>query len=398
MRRLARILVPIGIIGVVLGLSKLHAVRHAYSFSGSSRMGWAIVYMVLLWIAAYALGIPDLGRRRTLWLSVMAASGLGALTISVAQLFVGDALLPRFVVFGSAVILAPWYVVCTIVASSGEIRAAVRDRVVFVGGHNDRESLAYELAFGCERPAVVVAMLTVEEAVGDGNGAVPLVAASIEEHATLVVLAREAQDNERIIEQVATLHESGLRIRTLALFYEQWLGKLPIVELERVSLMFDIREVHLERYARLKRILDVGIALAALPALMVSVPLVLVGNTIANRGSLVYRQPRIGRNGVPFSIVKYRTMRSSTEVIPNEWTSEQRSAHHRFRSGLASAAPRRAPAGGQRPARRSLGGGAPARAAAVRARADGQDPLLQPAPPGATRSHGLGAGEVRLRG
>ena len=102
MRRLARILVPLGIIGVVLGLSKLHALRHAYSFTGSSRLGWALVYMGLLWMAAYALGIPDLGRRRTLWLSVFAASALGALTISVAQLFVGDALLPRFVVFGSS--------------------------------------------------------------------------------------------------------------------------------------------------------------------------------------------------------------------------------------------------------------------------------------------------------
>jgi len=166
-------------------------------------------------------------------------------------------------------------------------------------------------------------MLSVEESIGDGNGSVPLVDAAIAEHGTLVVLAREAQDNEHIIEQVATLHESGLRIRTLALFYEQWLGKLPIVELERVSLMFDIREVHLERYARLKRILDVGLALAALPALLVSVPFVLIGNAVGNRGALFYRQLRIGRGGVPFSIVKFRTMRTSTEEIPNEWTSER---------------------------------------------------------------------------
>ena len=46
------------------------------------------------------------------------------------------------------------------------------------------------------------------------------------------------------------LHEDGVRIRTLSMFYEQWLGKLPIGELERVSLLFDIGELHAVGYPR----------------------------------------------------------------------------------------------------------------------------------------------------
>ncbi len=42
----------------------------------------------------------------------------------------------------------------------------------------------------------------------------------------------------------ALLHERGMRVRTLSLFYEEWLGKLPLSELERMSLLFDISEVH----------------------------------------------------------------------------------------------------------------------------------------------------------
>ena len=53
----------------------------------------------------------------------------------------------------------------------------------------------------------------------------------------------------------------GVRIRTLSMFYEQWLGKLPIAELERVSLLFDIGELHAAGYARVKRLLDVVLAL-----------------------------------------------------------------------------------------------------------------------------------------
>ncbi len=322
MRRLARALVPLGIIGVVLGLSKLHAVRHHYVFHGSFRFSWAILYIVLLWGCAYALGIPDLGRRRTLWLTVAAASALGAMTISIAQLFVGDALLPRFVVFGSAIILVPWYVVCTIIATGGQIRAAVRDRVVVVGGHNDQETLRLELADGAEHPAVVVGMLSVAEAAGDGNGSEPLVDRAIAEDATVLVLARDAQDDPNVVDQVAALHEAGLRIRTLAAFYEEWLGKLPVAELERVSLMFDIRELHHERYARVKRMLDFALGLVGSLVFLVSVPIVLLGNVCANRGALFYRQPRVGRDGCRFSILKYRTMRAAPDGIPNEWTSE----------------------------------------------------------------------------
>ena len=44
----------------------------------------------------------------------------------------------------------------------------------------------------------------------------------------------------------------------MSLFYEQWLGKLPLAELERVSLMFDIGEIHSDGYVRLKRLIDVS--------------------------------------------------------------------------------------------------------------------------------------------
>ncbi|MGZ6967468.1 MAG: sugar transferase [Acidimicrobiia bacterium] len=322
MRRLARVLVLLGIVVVVFGLSKLHAVRYHYVFHGSFRFGWAILYIVLLWIAAYALGFPDLGRRRSLWLSAIAASAGGALTISVAQLFAGSALLPRVVVFGSAVILVPWYVVCTIIASGGELRAEARDRVVVVGGHDDQETIRLELAFGAERPAIMVSALSVTEASGTGRGTEPLYDRAISDDASVVVLARAAQDEPRIVQQVAALHEAGLRIRTLADFYEEWLGKLPVAELERVSLMFDIRELHQERYARVKRLADIVLGLAGVVAFAVSLPFVLVGNLVGNRGSVFYHQPRVGRDGQRFSIIKYRTMRAALEGAPNEWTSE----------------------------------------------------------------------------
>jgi lipopolysaccharide/colanic/teichoic acid biosynthesis glycosyltransferase len=125
------------------------------------------------------------------------------------------------------------------------------------------------------------------------------------------------------VSQAASLHESGIRLRTLSLFYEEWLGKLPVSELERVSLMFDIGEIHRARYGRVKRLLDVAIASVGLLGLAAVTPFVALVNPLGNRGPLLYRQPRVGKLGAPFEIIKFRTMRPDADGgARNEWTTE----------------------------------------------------------------------------
>src|SRR6185436_15673373 len=137
----------------------------------------------------------------------------------------------------------------------------------------------------------------------------PLVETAVRERASVIVLDRDAQADESIVAQAATLHEHGMRVRTLTLFYDEWLGKLPLAELERVSLMFDIGEIHQARYGRLKRLIDIGIGVVGCVLLVAAVPFVLLGNAIANRGPLLYHQSRVGRNGRLFDMIKFRTMR-----------------------------------------------------------------------------------------
>jgi lipopolysaccharide/colanic/teichoic acid biosynthesis glycosyltransferase len=111
-------------------------------------------------------------------------------------------------------------------------------------------------------------------------------------------------------------------VRTLTLFYDEWLGKLPVWELERVSLMFDIGELHRARYGRLKRLFDFTVAAAGLVGLAIAIPFVVIGDLMANRGSLFYRQARVGKNGTTFEILKFRTMRPDGAGLPSEWTTE----------------------------------------------------------------------------
>src|SRR3546814_4522065 len=88
-----------------------------------------------------------------------------------------------------------------------------------------------------------------------------------------LVLDEEAQRQPRVVAQAAVLHSMGVRVRSRTLFYEEWLGKLPITELEQASLMFDIGEVHRAGYSRAKRILDVPLAVAGGLVLVVLTPM-----------------------------------------------------------------------------------------------------------------------------
>ena len=319
MRRGARWLLNLGTLAVVLGLGKVHAAWLAddpYDFTNSSRFAWSLAYIALLAVAAYGVGLPDLARdRRSQMLTAAAGTGLGALGISVVQLILGSALLPRFVIFGSAALLVPWYLTCALVASGGHARGEERDRVVLVAREEDAAALRADLGRRPERPASLVGVLLPEQA-RSTPGHEPLTEAAL--RASVIVLSREAQADDSIVEQAAALHEAGVRVRTLSLFYEEWLGKLPLSELERVALMFDIGELHRLRYARVKRAFDVVIGCLATVLLGLLLPFLLIGNLAANRGPLFYRQARVGRGNGQFTILKLRTMRPGDG--PSRWT------------------------------------------------------------------------------
>jgi lipopolysaccharide/colanic/teichoic acid biosynthesis glycosyltransferase len=313
----------VGVLACVLALSKVHArfiAPEPYSWHNSSRFAWSLAYVGLQCLVAYGVGLPDLVRsRRSAWTSALTAAAGGALAISAVQLLVGDALLPRFVVFGSALALVPGYYLSSAWAQGSRARSAARDQVLFVGDAQLGAQLETELRGDVEQPAEVAAVLRTTEARPSAERPRPLVEAAIESGATVVVLSGAAREDDDIVAQVATLHEQGFRVRTLSLFYEEWLGKLPVSDLERVSLMFDIGELHRVRYARLKRLVDVPLAIVGFVPFGLSIPFVLVGNVFGSRGPLFFSQDRVGKDGHTFRIVKFRTMVATAEAA-GEWT------------------------------------------------------------------------------
>ncbi len=335
MRRLGRAALVAGVFASVLGFGKMHAAAHGYDYTASSRFAWSLAFIGLLLTAAYGAGLPDLPRtRRASALTALVSTSVAAMAISVMQMLAGSAQLPRFVVLGALAVLVPWAVLCALLSSDGRDHDGQRDRVVAVAGPEESANLSRELDARPERPAVLAWVLAPEDATADGPTDHPLIDVARATQATVVVLDRDGLADHSIVAQAAELHESGVRIRTLSLFYDEWLGKLPVSELERIGLFFDIGELHRAQYGRVKRILDTLGAAGGAIVLALVVPVVWLGNRLGNHGPLFYRQARVGKYGKEFQILKFRTMRPAGEGVSSTWTSEDDPRITRFGAWL----------------------------------------------------------------
>jgi lipopolysaccharide/colanic/teichoic acid biosynthesis glycosyltransferase len=322
MSRPVKWLLPVLTLAVVIATEAVHShyvARHVYSLTEEPRFRWILVFIVLIWATSYAAGLPDSGGRLSRRFARAFAALLAAdLIISVLQLFTGAQLLPRFVVFVSSAILVPVFVLVSGLSSATERRRASQDRVLAIVADDESDRLVRDAKGAMERPAQLVAVARPDEVMPTPDQPRPLAQLLDSSKANLLVLDREAQQREEIVAQAAEVHSKGVRIRTLSLFYDFWLGKLPISELERTSLLFDINEIHRPAYARSKRSLDIVIASVGMLVLGIAVPIVAIVDLLGNRGSLFYSQPRVGKDGVEFTIHKFRTMRPGDSS--SSWT------------------------------------------------------------------------------
>lgn len=301
-----------GTVAVVAGAGWLHAAHLApepYRFVGSPASRWWLVFTAALLAIGYAIGLPELAVGR--WgaaLRGLAATVAAFSVISAFQAVLATPLLPRSSSMLIGVVQPLWTVLAWNLVRDADHRAATRDRVFLVADRSeDHASLADDLDDRPETPARLVGGLTLDEVRTAGTDRL-LERRAVETGATILVLDTAAQADPATVDQAAALHRQGVRIRTLSLFYEQWIGKLPHAELARVSLLFDIGELHRARYVRLRRVVDLAFAAIGMVALVPVAGVVAVLNPRLNRGPLLFRQARVGRDGVPFEILKLRTM------------------------------------------------------------------------------------------
>ncbi|MFD2698587.1 exopolysaccharide biosynthesis polyprenyl glycosylphosphotransferase [Mesonia sediminis] len=127
----------------------------------------------------------------------------------------------------------------------------------------------------------------------------------------IIVYTPSAQGlDTKLHEALIGLLKRGYNIKKYAQVYEELTQRLPVKDVTRdfYSYFPFSRSGQNKLYLFFTRVFDVLASLLGLFFLILILPIVVLLNSIANRGPLFYRQTRVGRHGKCFSIYKLRSM------------------------------------------------------------------------------------------
>jgi sugar transferase (PEP-CTERM system associated) len=116
--------------------------------------------------------------------------------------------------------------------------------------------------------------------------------------------------------------QAGVRFDHLATVYEQYTGKIAVENLRPSWLIFSEGFTKSTRFEAAKRVFDVLCASVALIVALPVIALTALAIRLSSRGPVVYSQTRVGKDGVPFTIYKFRSMYLNAERISGAvWSS-----------------------------------------------------------------------------
>lgn len=126
-----------------------------------------------------------------------------------------------------------------------------------------------------------------------------------------VIIRENNQElNSHISQRLVELYFHGIPTYTLELFHQVYWRKIPLYRLNQTWLFQEGFKIAREPvFERLKRLSDIALSLFALTAgapLFIGIALAI---WIDDRGPVLFRQTRIGKNRIPFRLFKFRTMR-----------------------------------------------------------------------------------------
>lgn len=132
-----------------------------------------------------------------------------------------------------------------------------------------------------------------------------------------IVIASQKTDGitTDLYHQLLHLLESGKSIREYTQVYESKAQRIPVQYIARDFYRFFpfSRSNQNKLYLSFVRLFEIIISVIGLSIGLILIPLLLLGNIFWNKGKLFYTQKRVGKDGVVFEIIKFRTMVKNAE-------------------------------------------------------------------------------------
>ncbi|HOA72121.1 MAG TPA: sugar transferase [Phycisphaerae bacterium] len=134
-----------------------------------------------------------------------------------------------------------------------------------------------------------------------------------------VVVGPGPAKNPRVLDRVLGCLRLGCRVTNLSTFYEQVLSEIPVDHLEPHWFLFADLKHYRESQLIMKRAVDIVGATLGLLLTLPFWPLIALAIKLNSPGPVFYSQQRVGLNGRPFWLHKFRTMNVGAERNGHQW-------------------------------------------------------------------------------
>jgi exopolysaccharide biosynthesis polyprenyl glycosylphosphotransferase len=305
----------------------LWSIPAGYPFSTGFVTGhaWWFVAAAFWFVAAAIPAAPSsvaFSLRRTL--AALARGAAILLIVYGGWYFYAPRLLPRLVVlyfiWEATLLTLAWRLIFVTVFS----RQRFRQRAIIVGSGPDAALALSTIRLHRARQVDVVGFVP-EEGNEDGQvhpsldvsriDGTRLLETAAERGVSELVLALSHPPSAGLLKTLLVCQEKGAQVVRVQTLIEQVLQRVPVDLLEPDWLMTDLADATRVREASwvAKRALDIAGAIAGLLAFAVLAPGIAIAIWLDSGSPLFYRQQRVGRGGVLFSVLKFRTMARDAE-------------------------------------------------------------------------------------
>jgi sugar transferase (PEP-CTERM system associated) len=196
-----------------------------------------------------------------------------------------------------------------------------RDRVLFLGSNETVQSVIRwaaahpEIGFSC------VGVLDTDRPRGSDVAGAPVLGSLSDLDAVVssdkidrIVVGLTERRARLPVDALLNLRFSGVHIEEVASTYETVFGRVCVQDLRPSQLIFGTELGPSRRGLRVQLIYSVLIASIALLVLWPVMILVAIAVRLTSPGPILFRQTRVGMNGIPFSVLKFRSMVADAEA------------------------------------------------------------------------------------
>jgi sugar transferase (PEP-CTERM system associated) len=129
-----------------------------------------------------------------------------------------------------------------------------------------------------------------------------------------IIVALSDRRGKMPVRELLELRLSGVKVEDATAVLEKISGKIEVDELYPSWLIFAEGFRRSSIFMLLRRLSSILVSLICLLVALPLLPLIALGIKLTSPGTVLYRQKRVGRNGVVFNCYKFRTMRTEAEA------------------------------------------------------------------------------------